>query len=40
MSDRALSFAASTLYRLAHALYDLARRIDRYTYGVPWRDAK
>lgn len=40
MSERALSFIATMLYRLAHRLYDTARRIDRYTYGVPWEDTK
>lgn len=40
MSERALRIAAGCLYRVAHRLYDLARRIDRYRRGVPWRDAK
>lgn len=40
MSDRALSWLATMLYRAAHRLYDLARRIDRYTFGVPWKDTK
>lgn len=40
MTDRALSWLSHTLYTVAHRLYDLARRIDRYRRGVPWKNAK
>jgi hypothetical protein len=30
---------AAALYAVAHRMYDLARRLDRYSRGVDWRDA-
>lgn len=35
---RLARFSADCLYIVAHRLYDTARRLDRLTYGVPWRD--
>lgn len=40
MSERALRWIAGILYAVAHLIYDTARRIDRYSYGVPWKDTK
>jgi hypothetical protein len=37
MSERAAKILAGVLYRVAHAIYDFARRLDRYSNGTPWR---
>lgn len=40
LERRALRLIADGCYFVGIRLYDFGRRLDRFSFGVPWKDAK